>query len=269
MCQNCLDSSCSGCNPILVERGPKGDTGATGSQGIAGYNGWSALIVLIQNDGVTENTGGLYSLKFSSWTGGTGAPPATPTAPNIYLQSNGTFGALLTAVNLIGPAGNTMVWKGTLASAPVSPNLLWAYRDSGLKKAFIWDGTSWQEMVEDGLAGSTGSAGANGISIVWKGALAAAPGAPSLNWGYYDTVQKKSFIWDGAAWQIIAIDGTNGSNGTNGFNYETVDGNGVHAAGIGNPYSLLIRRPDDTGYIFQSFSQLRADLLYPLDFQQF
>jgi len=35
--------------------------------------------------------------------------------------------------------------------------------------------------------------------------------SPEANWAYYDTAQKKSFIWDGAAWRVIAQDGDAGS----------------------------------------------------------
>ena len=67
-----------------------------------------------------------------------------------------------------------------------------------------------------GATGPQGPQGIAGISIVWQGSLAAAPGTPSLNWGYYDTVQKKSYIWNGTTWNIIAIDGANGAAGSTG-----------------------------------------------------
>lgn len=67
-----------------------------------------------------------------------------------------------------------------------------------------------------GATGPQGVAGTNGVSVVWQGSSATAPGTPSLNWGYYDTVQKKSFIWDGNSWEIIAIDGATGATGATG-----------------------------------------------------
>ena len=45
------------------------------------------------------------------------------------------------------------------------------------------------------------------IGIQWKGSLDTAPYNPEINWAYYDIIQKKSFIWDGIAWRIIAQDG--------------------------------------------------------------
>ncbi len=43
--------------------------------------------------------------------------------------------------------------------------------------------------------------------IVWKGELDASPASPVAGWGYYDKTQKKSFIYDGAKWSILAQDG--------------------------------------------------------------
>ncbi len=59
----------------------------------------------------------------------------------------------------------------------------------------------------DGLDGLPGKDGTNGISIIWLGSLMSAPASPVLNNGYYNTVDKKSYIWDGSVWQIIAQDG--------------------------------------------------------------
>ncbi|MEN9299197.1 MAG: hypothetical protein RLZZ429_1510, partial [Bacteroidota bacterium] len=50
--------------------------------------------------------------------------------------------------------------------------------------------------------------GLNGTGIDWKGKLDAPPAEPKTNWAYYDSLQKKSFIFDGADWQILSQDGT-------------------------------------------------------------
>ncbi|MBR6199429.1 MAG: SUMF1/EgtB/PvdO family nonheme iron enzyme [Spirochaetales bacterium] len=55
--------------------------------------------------------------------------------------------------------------------------------------------------------GRNGRNGKDGISIVWKGSLAAAPNNPETNWAYYNTADKKSYIYDGTEWQILAQDG--------------------------------------------------------------
>lgn len=48
----------------------------------------------------------------------------------------------------------------------------------------------------------------NNIDVVWQGSLPFAPSNPETGWAYYDTTQKKSFVWDGYSWQVIASDGT-------------------------------------------------------------
>lgn len=167
-------------------------TGATGATGVTGATG------------ATGNTGA---------TGPQG-PAGTPGIP-------GTPGT-----NGIG-----ILWKGTLVAAPANPELNWAYYNSVDGRSYIWNGSTWQILAENGLigpqgpvgpqgpagpqgpvgpvgpVGPQGPAGANGISIVWKGTLGAAPANPELNWAYYNSTDKKSYIWDGSSWQILAQDG--------------------------------------------------------------
>jgi len=102
----------------------------------------------------------------------------------------------------IGPDGIPILWKGEFASPPGSPELNWAYYDTVDGKSYIYDGDSWEQMTQDGNDGS------DGISIVWQGDSASAPGSPELNWGYYNTTLFESFIWDGDSWETIAKDGT-------------------------------------------------------------
>ena len=96
-------------------------------------------------------------------------------------------------------------WKGSLDSAPVNPGVNWAYYDIIQKKSFIWDGSAWRMIAQDGDSSSTN--GQEGSSIVWKGALSSAPEDPKTNWAYYDITQKASFIWDGNVWHILSQDG--------------------------------------------------------------
>lgn len=45
------------------------------------------------------------------------------------------------------------------------------------------------------------------IKNTWKGELSTPPSNPELNWAYYNTIDGKSYIWDGDSWEILAIDG--------------------------------------------------------------
>lgn len=47
----------------------------------------------------------------------------------------------------------------------------------------------------------------DGKGISWRGNLSQPPVDAELNWAYYDSVQKKSFIYDGESWQLLSKDG--------------------------------------------------------------
>jgi hypothetical protein len=115
------------------------------------------------------------------------------------------------------------IWKGSLDSAPKNPAPGWAYYDTKLGQSFIFDGTSWQLMSENGKDGKNGENGTNGTIgengengndgtiIVWKDALETAPENPVTGWCYYNSTEKKSYMYDGTTWQMIAQDGQNGT----------------------------------------------------------
>ena len=67
-----------------------------------------------------------------------------------------------------------------------------------------------------GSSGSNGKDGRDGIGIVWQGSLDSEPSNPQLNWAYYNTMDRKSYIYDGSSWQILAESGEDGQNGENG-----------------------------------------------------
>jgi hypothetical protein len=115
-----------------------------------------------------------------------------------------------------------IVWQGDLSSAPKNPQVNWAYYDTVQKKSFIWDGTAWRRIAQDGAdgvdgakgdtgaqgeKGDTGNTGTAGAGIVWKGALAAAPANPQTNWAYYNTTDRGSYIYSDGDWHILAGNG--------------------------------------------------------------
>ncbi|MBS1604525.1 MAG: OmpA family protein [Bacteroidetes bacterium] len=61
-----------------------------------------------------------------------------------------------------------------------------------------------------GPPGPQGVAGTPGLALVWLGTFAAAPAAPALNQAYYNSVDKKAYVYDGSAWRILAQDGQPG-----------------------------------------------------------
>ncbi|MGI6479130.1 MAG: tail fiber domain-containing protein [Salinivirgaceae bacterium] len=69
---------------------------------------------------------------------------------------------------------------------------------------------------EQGPQGPTGPTGPQGVSIQWLGSFATQPANPSLNQAYYNTIQKKSFVYNGSSWQMISQDGQDAINAVTG-----------------------------------------------------
>ncbi|BDX37346.1 hypothetical protein CYCD_07010 [Tenuifilaceae bacterium CYCD] len=200
-------------------QGLEGDIGDTGPAGPTGANGISLI-----------------------WLGTKTSAPTTPSLNQAYYNSvllksyvwDGDSWEIIAQDGATGPKGDTgatgpigatgangisIIWLGNLATAPISPSLNQAYYNTTLFKSHIWDGDSWEILTQDGaqgtqgLTGPQGPSGTNGISIIWKGSLASAPSSPSLNWAYYNSSDKKSYVWDGDSWEIIAMDGAEGETG--------------------------------------------------------
>lgn len=106
--------------------------------------------------------------------------------------------ALYAANGPVGPAG---------PAGPIGPN-----GPQGIQGPIGPQGLLGPQGIQ-GVPGSTGAPGLNGISIVWLGSLTTPPVSPLLNQAYYDIIQKKSFVWDGTSWQILAQDGLPGPAG--------------------------------------------------------
>ncbi|MBE6352031.1 MAG: DUF1566 domain-containing protein [Treponema bryantii] len=112
-----------------------------------------------------------------------------------------------------GKDGVSITWKGSLESAPENPELYWVYYNTTDGCSYIWNGSNWDIIAQDGLDGKDGVDGKDGIdgidgvdglSIVWKGVYSVAPENPELNWAYFDTEDGCSYIWNGNNWDLLA-----------------------------------------------------------------
>ncbi len=107
-----------------------------------------------------------------------------------------------------GADGISINWRGSSSTAPSTPSLNDAYYNTLAKKSYVYDkNNTWQILAQDGTNGTNGTNGLNGISIIWKGTLATAPASPATNWAYYNSTDKKAYVYDGSTWQILAQDG--------------------------------------------------------------
>jgi hypothetical protein len=164
-----------------------------------------------------------------TWQGSLASPPVNPLLYWAYHNTvdkksylwDGLTWQILSEDGVQGPPGpNAISWKGSLLAAPASPLLYWAYYNITDKKSYIWDGNLWQILSIDGSSGATGPqgpSGQNGVSLVWKGSLNSAPPSPQTNWAYYNSSDKKSYVFDGSGWQVLAQDGLTGTTGQNGL----------------------------------------------------
>lgn len=154
------------------------------------------------------------------WQGTFSTQPASPQINWAYYNTidNKSYIWNGSSWQIMAESGNANItvpisWKGSLTAAPLNPQIGWMYYNSILGKSYIWDGTAWEIVAQDGQDGQCGGTNPEGFLITWRGALANAPSNPQKGWAYYNTSQKKSFIWDGSSWQILAQDGADGTGG--------------------------------------------------------
>jgi len=112
-----------------------------------------------------------------------------------------------------GPAGAngiSVVWQGALAEAPTTPTLNMGYYNTTLKRSYIWDGSVWQTIAQDG------------INLYWLGELGYDP-LPYLPYLIYRRTSTgitymSVFSEDinDNIWVIIAKDGLQGEPGIEG-----------------------------------------------------
>ena len=211
-----------------------------GSDGIDGANGKDGMSVYItyhdNPNTLTPNTpsgngttGGWHTNATTSvnWmsqkvsesvSSGTWGAPIRLTGYDGTDGINGKDGA--DGVN--GKDGVSMIWKGTFTSHPSNPQNGWCYYNSKDKKSYVYQDNAWYQMTidgtdgQDGEDGTNGTNGSDGLSIVWKGDLATPPANPQTNWCYRDTDNGKVYIYNGSAWELMVLDGSDGEDGANG-----------------------------------------------------
>jgi len=208
--------------PIVGKKGEKGDKGDQGEMGPAGANGISI-----------------------QWLGSHDIPPANPqlnqgyynnTAKVSYIwdgdsweviSQDGIPGAQgpLGPQGPQGPAGTGLNNRGNWVSGTkYGPN------DYVFAENTSQTGNSmWIMQASDSIVSTTppredssnwiefeapqGPKGDPGIPIQWLGTYPAYPSNPQQNQAFYHFVEKKSFVWDGDSWKILAQDGEQGPPG--------------------------------------------------------
>ena len=149
-----------------------------------------------------------------------------------------------------GADGVTIIWKGSMATAPENPSIYWAYFNSTDGSSYIYNGTGWDMLAskgeqgikgdtgaqgEQGLQGATGPAGVDGTMIIWKGSYATSPENPDLYWAYYNTDTGCSYIYNGTHWDLLAQKGDTGEQGQGGNDGNSIEWKGSSSTAPSNP----------------------------------
>lgn len=109
----------------------------------------------------------------------------------------------LTSKGEKGEDGRSIVWKGSFPSHPQNPEALWAYFNEDDGCSYIYDGEKWTLLSSKGDKGETGSSGADGRSIVWKGTFYTHPENPQELWTYYNATDGNAYIYSDGSWSLL------------------------------------------------------------------
>jgi outer membrane protein OmpA-like peptidoglycan-associated protein len=147
-----------------------------------------------------------------TWLGTLAAEPATPKENEAYYNSTDKRSYIYDNTGIWqilaqdGSPGTALTWLGSFATVPADPGINQAYYNLTDKKSYIYDGSTWQIFAQDGTSGTSGTIGS---SISWLGTFTTAPTTPLQNQAYYNSTDRKSYIYDSTGtWQIMAQDGT-------------------------------------------------------------
>lgn len=173
-------------------------SGTSGEDGTDGEDGRGIVsITRISGDG-SAGTTDTYEILYTD---------STTTTFNVTHGSNGVDG-------VDGVDGNTITTGSDAPSGGSDGDL---YIDTDTYDLYENQSSSWTIIGNilgaegpQGPAGADGADGSDGISINWLPDSDTAPSSPTENDAYYDTVDDKSYIWDGTAWQTVVEDGIDG-----------------------------------------------------------
>ena len=161
--------------------------------------------VFSEEHAVTTNEFGLVNIEIGSGSTQIGTIAGIDWANGPYFIK----------IELDATGGNSFVEMGTTQLLSVPYALYAASGTEGPQGIQGVQGPAGQDG-QQGVQGEQGVAGQNGISILWLGTFAASPANPVLNNAYYNSTDKKSYVFDGSTWQILAQDGATGAQGIQG-----------------------------------------------------
>lgn len=189
-------------------QGPQGPQGADGNGIVNTIDNGDGTLTFVYDDGSTFTTPNLEG-------------PQGPAGPQGAQGNAGPQG-------IPGNNGISLNWLGTLTVAPGSPSLNDAYYNSNDGISYVWDGSSWQIIAQDGMGGGGGAntldqaydeggAGSGRIITADNGAVEINNAAGNTTALTINTPEANSFGLDATNTNTgVAIRGQN-TNASNGF----------------------------------------------------
>jgi len=149
------------------DKGLVGDKGATGDKGLVGDKG---LIGDQGPQGLQGDKGLVGDKGATGDKGSVGDKGLTGDQGSQGIQGDKGLVGDKGATGDNGAPGISIVWKGTLTTAPATPVTNWAYYNSIDKISYIYNGTTWANLAQDGKNGIDGKDGlttsVNGVTQV-------------------------------------------------------------------------------------------------------
>ena len=102
----------------------------------------------------------------------------------------------------------------------------------------------------DGNDGANGVNGEDGVSIVFKGEFEEHPSDPENGWAYYNSIQKKSYVYQSGTWYQMTIDGADGIKGNDGADGLSIVWRGESSTPPTRPEKNWVYRDTDNGIVY-------------------
>src|SRR3989339_1807573 len=193
------------------EQGLPGTNGTDGANGINGIDGISVSNTYVNNDSLyitfsdntTINAGhvrgaqGVQGIQGEIGNTGPMGPIGPQGAAGTGLTNRGTW--------ITGTEYNPSDYVFDQSTDNPLVNSMWICQTTSPFTSSTnpyLDATNWIEFQAP--------AGQDGLSIVWLGSFTEAPLSPNTNEAYYNSTEKKSYIWNGTSWEILSQDGADG-----------------------------------------------------------
>jgi len=104
--------------------------------------------------------------------------------------------------------------------------------------------------AQNGENGADGVDGQDGTSIIWQGSKSSHPTNPQNGWAYYNTTDKKSYIYQSSSWYQMTVDGADGQNGNDGKDGLSVEYKGILKDPPANPIKNWTYKDSDNGIVY-------------------